>query len=345
MPESDRDQHDQAQRIVRDLALRPLQTPDWTELSRLVESKGDVGYADTWTYLTQAANGYSLGLHTTGYVTSRWQSYCVVGLFRRPLTGELAVHLINPLGERRFELVLDVCEKVRNSEKILVYVKKADTDLLAMLERVRGFGWSEHLAWHAMAPKEDDTCPELILDISRSLELFERGRLNQAGDKYARFTKKARDFEIVWLPVIAKRHGDARRVIQQFFSHKERDHIDISEPSDYENMVVAPSPTPRSNGLIREICYIDRDPCALLIMEGIGTSNTVGLYCNLAVYQEKKYQYVSEFVIHHALTVSFENGFRYMNLGGSESQGLHIFKQKFTPIERLERRWIAFSSM
>jgi len=336
------DQRDRARRLVEFLALTPLQKEHWIELSKLMEAKANIGYADTWTYLTQAANGYSLGLHPTGYVASRKQARCVVGLFRRPVTGEMAVHLINPLGERRLELICEICEKVTNSEQILVYIKKADSDLLSILKNIPGFNWSEHFAWHALAPKEDDTRPELMLDVSRSLELFERGRLNQARDKYARFSKKHRHFEIVWLPLSTKRFNDARQIIQRFFSYKkERGHVEISEPFDYENMLVAPSPTSRARGLVREVCYIEGNPCALLIMESIGTSNALGLYCNLALYQE--YKYLSEFVIHRALTVSFENGFRYMNLGGSESEGLHVFKEKFTPVDRLERKWIVFS--
>jgi hypothetical protein len=342
LPALHQEQQDQALRIVDLLALTPLREQHWPELTRLMEAKANVGYADTWTYLTQAASGYGLGLHTTGYFVSRDQARCVVGLFRRPLSGQLAVHLINPLGERRLELICETCEKVANREQILVYIKKADSDLLSMLKTLPSFQWSDHFAWHAMAPKEDDTRPELMLDVSRSLELFEPGRLNQARDKYARFNRKHRHFETMWLPLSAKRYKDARRVIQRFFSHKrERGHIEISEPFDYENMLIAPSPTSRAKGLVREICYIDGNPCALLVMESIGTSNALGLYCNLALYQE--YIYLSEFVIHRALTVAFENGFRYMNLGGSESEGLHVFKEKFTPVDRLERKWIVFS--
>lgn len=344
MCEVDKEQRTRAKELVARLGLKPLKRRHWAEFERLLESKTDIGYADTWTYLTQAANGYALDLHATGYFASCKEARCVIGIFKRPFKSDLAVHLINPLGERRLELVVALCEQMATDKQTVIYVKKADPELHEKLKAMDGFGWSDNFAWHAMAPQEDDTYPELLLDIARSLELFEPGRLNQARDKFARFSKRTRHCEVAWIPLGSGRYQDARQVIQRFFYHKKQDQIDISEASDYENMLVAPSPTSRPNGLVREICYVNGDPCALLVMECIGTSNAVGLYCNLALYKEEEYRYASEFVIHRALTVSSENGFRYMNLGGSESEGLHRFKKKFAPVDRMKRDWIAFSA-
>ncbi len=231
--------------------------------------------------------------------------------------------------------------EARTASKVVIYVKKADPNLLAVLAGSGEFSWSKDFAWHRMAPMEDDTFPELLLDVRRSLELFEAGRLNQARDKYARFLNRMRNRDVVWMPVIATRHKDARRLIKKFFDYKKQDHIEISQPSDYENMLVLPSPAIRTEGLIQEICYVDDVPCALLVMEQIGKTNVLGLYCNLALYQE--YKYLSESVVHRALILASEKGFRYLNLGGSESEGLNGFKTKFQPIESIQRDWLVFN--
>jgi hypothetical protein len=173
------------------------------------------------------------------------------------------------------------------------------------------------------------------------LELFEAGRLHQARDKFARFLNRNRQSEITWLPLVAKRYPEARDVIARFFDYKEQDHIDISKPSDYENMLTHSSMRWNADGLIRQLCCIDGKACAVLVMEQIGRSNAIGLYCNLAMYQEHKY--LSEFIIHRALALAKERGFRYMNLGGSESEGLHTFKSKFQPVDEAGRTWLVFS--
>lgn len=329
-----------ALRIVAHLGLTPPDAKDWAAASEFIEAKATPGYADTWTYLTQAANGYALGTSATGYFVREPQAMCFVGIFRRPLSGDLAVHILNPLGSKGPDLVRTLCHKIREIERCLIYVKKADQDIVAELESDGSFSWSDEFAWHNQAQREDDTFPELLLDVNRSLGLFEPGRLNQARDKFARFLNRTKDKEVLWVPLVSKRYKDARRVVNSFFGYKERDHIEISQPCDYENMLVHSNPTQNPDSLVRLLCCIDGEPSALIVMEQIGRSSAVGLYCNLALYQEHKY--LSEFVIHQALKAAREHGFHYMNLGGSESEGLHRFKTKFQPVEKVQRSWLAF---
>lgn len=333
--------HAEARDLVQRLGIKPLTPTAWQAAAKLFDSKATPDYADTWTYLTQAANGYDLELSPTGYCAKSTRAFCVAGIFARPFSGKLAVHLINPAGPRAAALVTKLCAEVRAVSNCAIYVKKADAELIHELEEAGGFSWSESMAWHSQAPQEDDTFPELLLEVDRSLALFETGRLNQARDKYARFLSRTRTREVAWYPLTQKRYAEARAVVDRFFDFKAEEHIDISKPCDYENMFLNSSESWNSEGVVRQICCIDGKAAALLVMERIGKSSALGLYCNLALYQDHKY--ISEFVIHRALKVARERGFRYLNVGGSESEGLHAFKMKFLPVDKEERKWLVYS--
>ncbi len=340
MSDSAESLRNEARQLAGSLPIKPLTKSAWLAAADLYEASATPDYADSWTYVTQAANGHDLELSPTGYYAKGTQAFCVAGIFPRPHTGELAVHLINPAGPRAAALVAKLCMEIRRVCDCAIYLKKADLELCRDLEATGNFTWDDSMAWHPQAPQEDDTYPVLLLDVDQSLALFEAGRLNQVRDKYARFLNRTKQREVAWHPLSPKRYTDARAVIQRFFHFKAEDHIDISKPCDYENMLTNSSESWNADSLVRQICSIDGQAAAILVMERIGKSNALGLYCNLALYQDHKY--LSEFVIHRALKVAKEREFRYLNIGGSESQGLHTFKQKFHPVDQETRRWLIF---
>lgn len=331
----------EARDLAEKLPIRALTVRAWKAASILLDAKSTPEYADTWTYLTQAANGYELGLNPVGYYAESNQAFCVVGIFRRPFNGELAVHLINPVGARAADLVLKLCYEIWATNNCAIYVKKAHRELCSALKRTGCFLWDESFAWHPQAPQEDDTYPELLLDVVSSLSLFEVGRLNQARDKYGRFLNRTKSRNVAWHSLTSSRYSEARAIIERFFCFKADDHIDISQPCDYENMLSKSSESWNADRIFRQMCVIDGKPAALLVMEGIRDSSALGLYCNLSLYQD--FKYISEFVLHRALQVAHDNGFVYVNVGGSESKGLHDFKSKFQPVDQKHGKWLVYT--
>lgn len=326
---------------ILELGFNPLNAESWPTVKKLILDKtdaGTVGYADTWTYLTQATNGWAMKTNRCGYFIRQGKDLCIGGLFRRPRDKRLAVHLVNPMGDGRVALVRTFCQRVAG--RFPVYVKRADNELYEELSESGDFHWQPEFAWHADAPEEDDTFPEVELEVNTSLALFAAGRTNPVLAQLARFRNRVKGMELAWLPVSSLREEDARQVVAQFFRHKEERHIDISQPTDYENMICYPRPRASQRTLIREVCYIGGTVAAFLVMERIGDTEVLGLYCSIALYQ--KFPCLSEFVIQRALELANAHGYRYLNLGGSESEGLHRFKMKFKPVHTEKRNWLVF---
>lgn len=282
-------------------------------------------YASTWTYITQAANGHTLGSAPLGYVLFESDWFISAGVFRRPKDNRICVHFIIPLRQTNGSAVSALAERVRTLVDVPVYLKKAPEEVRAAAV-ARGFRYaSRGDEWHPQAAWEDDTYPERELDISVARAILE-DPTSEPARKIRRFHRRVQGSTLSWKPLEDSDLGDARAVVAEFFRYKLERHIEISSPEDYINMITAPSPRSEQD-LVRELLLCNNEGIALLVMERVGQSRRFGLYCNLSLY--RKYRYVSEVVIARAVARALSLDATCINLGGSESEGLDLFKTKF----------------
>lgn len=291
-------------------------------VNALIRAFAEEQYAGTWTYLTQAVNGYALGLNELGYFIRLGLGVAFVALFVRPLDDKLCWHVVCPLNLSPLE-VCDICLRLSDALDAPIYLKKLKPPLLIQLARLPGFCDAATSPWHPQAPLEDDTYPEQVARIDYALELLNTSS-SEVATKIRRFERKVPCHRLTWQEL--SEPTTPRKVIRQFFGYKRAVHIDISQPSDYENMLVHPSPRPHSD-VIRYLLSIDSLPLALIIMERIGSSGVFGLYCSIALYQ--RFPYLSEVVVAQTFRLAADCGGIAVNLGGSESKGLNHFKAKF----------------
>jgi hypothetical protein len=248
--------------------------------------------------------------------------------------------MVNPVGPDRFSYTSTICEQIGRSIGIPIYLKKLDDDLLKHLSNQPHFRSAKSIPWHSSAILEDDTYSEVIVDIETTLQLLVAANNNDLRDKINRFHRRTADRPVRWKDIDRALYSDAKLIVNRFFLGKKAAHIDISTPDDYENMLLHPGLVVKDSLVIRKLCYIDRSPVAMLVLEALGSSSTMGLYCNLALYEAEKY--LSEYVVIKALQEAQKRGFQYVNLGGSESLGLDRFKSKFMPVAKIPRPWLYY---
>ena len=288
-------------------------------------------YADSWVYVLQSVNGYHLGLSRLGYKVVTDDALLAANIFHRPTDGVLTAHLVNPVGKGAAALTCRIAAALVDTLRLPVYVKNIRRETAEEIATGLPGRVKQPDPWHPEAPLEDNTEPEMILSVRHSLDLLHNPSKNQVKDKYGRFVRKMSDHLLNWHKLVLEREMDAQRIVHGFFSRKRAHHIDISGPEDYQNMVVHRPSNDGLDGNGSQILYIDDEPVALLVLEGLGESEMAGVYCNLALYQE--IHYLSEYVIVEACRLARAHGFRFLNLGGSESANLTEFKRKFQPVQ------------
>jgi hypothetical protein len=324
--------------VTKRAGLLPISLGDAPEIQNMLTSVHEARYASTWTYLTQAVNGYGLHLNDLGYLLRDNGGIAFSNLFVRPTDGQMCWHLVSPL---RLEpsAVAACVERLRSARAAPVYLKKVNPDLAAALREYPGFADARVAPWHPDAILEDDTYPEVVAELSRVSELMSTSS-SEFANKLRRFDRRIAGRDLQWCDVTTANSDDARQVIQRFFEHKQTSHVDISEPADYENMLRFPAPRSGTD-FVRQILYADRQPLALLVLERIIDSTTFGLYCNISLYPELRY--LSEAVVSHGFELAAARGAEAVNMGGSESVGLDTFKRKFGAADLASLpRWLVY---
>lgn len=302
----------------------PITATNAQQVNAFLEQTATDEYAGTWTYLTQAMNGFALRLNPLGYFLRLDSGMAFVNIFARPTDGTHCWHVISPFALATADIA-QLCQRLVGALNAPVYLKKLPHDLVGSLSAVTGFRAATDAPWHSAAPLEDDTFPEQVIRVVDALNLLETAT-SEIANKLRRFARRVATRRLVWRQITDEQVADARCVIRQFFEHKRTMHIELSHPLDYENMLLYPAP--RGVGdLIRQVLYVDDVAMAVLVMERIGRSDAFGLYCNISLYPVVRY--LSEAVVAHGLRLLSSFGAGSLNFGGSETLGLQSFKRKF----------------
>lgn len=320
------DSASEVQDKLANLDFLALNEGDNRHVCAILAQDNMVHYGMTWTYVTQAVNGYALGLNALGYAYETANFWVAAGVFDRPVDGKRCLHLVSPVGCDVICSLVPLCRQLWDALGMPIYIKKvAPLTRSRLLSCPHFYDASAH-PWHPRAALEDDTYAERVLSMADALRVL-RQSSSEVANKLRRFARREADADLVWCDLEDTTLGAARSIVIDFFKYQGLGHIDISGPTDYENMLLYPPSSRGSHDVIRRVLFCRSQPVSLLILERIGNSDTIGVYCNLALYQE--HRYLSEYVVTQAIGISHSLGMSHLNLGGSESEGLDLFKAKF----------------
>jgi hypothetical protein len=300
-------------------------------------------YSKSWAYITQAVNGRRFGLPLG------MKYYCrdiliPIGYFPRPDSDNKIwhFHLVRPMGAwtagsdfRR------LCRTLGLLSRAPVYVKKLKVKEAELLRTWSGFHFVDRYPWHALAPEEDDTFQEVVLDTGQTLGLLEVPGRTQIKDHYRRFLRRYGD-AAEWKMYSMDLQAVARTVVKSFFDNRRRQNVSLSVPDDYENMI---SSTPLGlNGQehFANILQVRGECIGFCFAERLSGNTYAGVYANIALHEA--FPYSSEFLTRDFIRTLQSSGITRVNLGGSETGGLHHFKLKFRPIKQEKMHWVVYDS-
>lgn len=348
------------------LGIEPITENDAQLYSEFFQKdKREFCYANSWFYLTQAVNGVGKHSYPLGFKYLTDNCLITVGIFESSFTKKMHFHIVNPLGEEVTKNVDELAQALYNITETPVYIKKIEDSLVQELMEKSTYCQIEKkndnlspYSWHKDAPLEDDTYPEIIIEINATLNLPRKE--NQGKDKYHRFENRNKGNSIEWIDVDENNIEDAKLIIKKFFKYKFKNFFiymiksffrykknDISTPDDYSNMITTIPQGEINKDYIKKIIYINKKPLAFVCTEQINHESCHGLYANVCLYQESKW--LSEYVMIETSKLLNDLGIRYLNMGGSETKGLDDFKRKFLPkperkfpSEEKNSYWIVF---
>jgi len=293
-------------------------------------------YANSFYYLGQAANG--TGEQKLGLKFFDGEMLASIGIFNRAsLGGGWHFHIIHPIGNFDVKKIATLAKSMLELSGNPVFVKKVSTEQREKLLNI-GFSQVEAYPWHAQALEEDDTFPEQILDIEKTIANIEGPGQRDLKDKYQRFVSKYAK-EVTVQDLSKANTKDAIEIVKKFFEYLEIKELHISQPTDYDNIIHHPPLGKNGRSYFSQVLYLKNCPIAFFAAEPI-SKDSVGLFANITLHQE--ISYLSEYLIVYVCKLLKQSGYKFLNLGGSETGGLFQFKDKFSPVEYNKMHWVVY---
>jgi hypothetical protein len=292
-------------------------------------------YGNSWTYITQGM--YGIGKNNLGYKYYDGENLSAVCVYPKIEQPDVNVfYWIRPMGKTILEKIVDLSQNLLKNQGLPTYVKKIFKVQFDYLQK-KGFKDVSLFPWHSTCPSEDDTYPEAILDIAKTLTLAETAKKNKriyrSFQYYRHFLREAKiKLQTLWdNPQIAK------RILHDFFEFiKKRDEKNVSKETDFYNLFVH---HPKPTNTLANIVYIDGVPLGFYFLEK-QNQQTASLYATITLRHQ--IHHLSEFIFFHLLYTLKNDGFLFLNLGGSETQSLDYFKSKFQPTKKNKMYWAVF---
>ena len=301
----------------------------------LVDEKVNT-YGNSFYYLCQAANG--TGEQKLGLKFFDGEMLAPIGIFNRAsLGGGWHFHIVHPIGNFDIKKLVTLAKNMLEFSGNPVFVKKVSTEQRGKLLNI-GFSQVETYPWHAQAIEEDDTFPEQILDIKQTITNVEGPGKRDLKDKYQRFISKYGK-EVTAQDLSEANAKNAMEIVKKFFEYLEVKELHISQPTDYDNIIHHPPLGKNGRAYFSQVLYLKNRPIAFFAAEPI-SKDSVGLFANITLHQE--IPYLSEYLIVYVCKLLKQTGYKFLNLGGSETGGLFQFKDKFSPVEYNKMHWVVY---
>lgn len=266
-----------AQIAKRHPHVTPVSLDDFELFQSFFAKEKQHTYGNTWTYVTQGV--YGVGPHKLGYKYYDGKNLSMLATYPKLLEPDVIMfYWLRPMGETVVEKIAEVSKDVKEHDELSTYVKKI---FPKQAEALKTFGFQDTTIypWHPIAHSEDETYPELIIDIKHTLDLINNApRRKNVRLSYikAKRLEKRHKVEIKTENV----QEDAWKVVLRFFKerHSQSNEI-LSNEYDYYNMLFNNIARPTVN---TGVIYIDSEPMAFYLTE-IDNHNYTNFYAAITL--------------------------------------------------------------
>jgi hypothetical protein len=310
-------------------------------------------YGNSWTYITQACRkfGYGKKYYVEGSLISIGKHnghYVIV----RPL-GMIDNRFIQLLDYLHQESGKPVFIKKLFPEQVIHLQKYARFAEASIYDPVMDIAYAGIYIWDEIAFADDDTYPELILDLDITLKymlpihewfkIYCKGRLLTARieylkrikRKYGEFRRRLRQFsqsgiEPCWRKYNTNMAEDVRRFLLNYFSSSRAENLQA-----YENLLLS-----SSTDTFGWVVTVNGNsfPVGFFFAERID-DKSAGLYASII---SRSYPGLAEYLWAEMMSHLVKEGLSFLNVGGSETRNLQIYKQQFAPVEERVMRTLVY---
>lgn len=312
--------------------ISPISPDDYPLFNQFFNTSPET-YGNAWTYVIQGM--YGIGKFGIGYKYYDGKNLVAICFYPKLHHEDvIPFYIVRPMGESYINIIKKLSSEVSKLFQARVYVKKIFKDDYKSLVQ-SGFQDVSVSPWQDDVPAEDDTYPERIIDIEKTLSISSTlGRTRQLNRSLRNYLKTKSEGKYRFESIF-EHNSDAKALVDKFF--KQRDYL-ISRPEDYHNII--------DYHVERDIyteclIYLDNEPVGMYIVEH-QSPQLASLYATIT--DREKDNYLTDFIMFDLMFKLKEKGVRLLNLGGSEFKSLDDFKLKFKPSKERQMFWATYSA-
>ncbi|MBI4361018.1 DUF2156 domain-containing protein [Candidatus Micrarchaeota archaeon] len=307
-------------------------TPD--HRNELAEQYPGGDYSDSWSYVMQST-------FFGGYIHQENES-AVLYTTRYP--NQTPYVITKWLGPKGLGRVPELAETLERKSGKPVIVKNLSENEFSFLERHNFRSYAPNEGWHSDYRYDEDTFPQTIVDLD-ALVTLKGPALKRLRHATTHFRKRK---NAVALPYHPSMYEDAVRVLsgwERHFSNRfdekiRRDPLLLHSVDLHHRYMESLYTRCDEKNVFSYVFYLDGKPEGFSLAERTG-KQSVGLYCNIST---NRFPGFSETIVLETLRRAHAQGMNAANLGGSEFESLHQFKQKFGPSRYIQKTHAVFDS-
>ncbi len=321
-----------ANKLLREIAKKDKKitpvTPKDEELFLKFFKTEPHTYGNSWIYVTQGMFG--IGPYGLGYKYYDGKNLSAVAIYPKIEQQDLhCFYWVRPMGPEILEVIDVLAKTILKHYSIPTYVKKIFKDQAINLKK-RGFKNTSGFPWHSSCASEDDTFPEQIFEVKKTIELSQTlPRKKHLKKSVIRVNQLKSNHNI---KVHDLDQEEAWKLTKEFFHSNiiNEKKINISDEFDYKNMIL----NNNFKNVIKKMVIVDDIPLGYYIMEK--QNNLYSSLYGLIVLRNKL-----KYLVDYMLLYVFNNTQTpFLNIGGSEDEGLDKFKKKYYPTSEQKMYWV-----
>lgn len=293
-------------------------------------------YGNSWTYILQGM--YNLGPQNLGYKYFDGENLSAIGLKPKLENQNLAnMYWKRPMGKTILSKIGKLAHEHHREYSLITYTTKLFKEQYNEIVEY-GFKPIDHYPWHSTAPSEDDHFPEQILEIKNTTKLAQSlGRTRQLNRSWHQFLNTSKDPNLSKEPLI-NNSKKAMEITEEFFNeYKLRNNQNISNPSDYFNMILNKD---SRNNMLANIINYNGIGIGYYVCE-IQDESNASLYATITL--RNSHNNLTDYIMFSLLEELEKRNVRWLNLGGSEHEQLDKFKKKFRPVKSRKMYWSVYN--
>jgi len=282
-------------------------------------------YANNWAYILQAtrANGYKF-----------FNGSCLLTITTNTTKDDKNFNfvLINPLGEKAVRKTVELADHLGNISGRPVIIKRMDEMQEKHFLKYKRCKVLKSVKSNRLEDQDDDNYPQIVVNLKSFM-------YNINYDNMTNFRRNLRKFSrlnFTYLTTTPDLFEDflgvvlrwKRSFIKRYEEREEFEKIPLDDSyytDPYVPIFAYFSRFIDNKNYLSSIVYVEDIPVGFSFL-GKVSKVCMGMYANLA---DTNYEGLSEFMLYHNFTKAYWSGYKYVNLGGTESEYLYKFYKKF----------------